>query len=62
MSITSTTLRAQIIQACQQLEVAGLNRGTSGNISCREGDHFLTEVTIREEIKCNVKNNLLESK
>ena len=25
MSITSTTLRAQIIQACQQLEVAGLN-------------------------------------
>jgi L-fuculose-phosphate aldolase len=41
MSITSTTQRAHIIQACQQLEVAGLNRGTSGNISCREGDHFL---------------------
>ena len=41
MSITSTTLRAQIIQACHQLEVAGLNRGTSGNISCREGDQFL---------------------
>jgi L-fuculose-phosphate aldolase len=34
-------LRAQIITACRQLEISGLNRGTTGNISCREGDHFL---------------------
>ena len=41
MSKTSSTLRGQIIHACLQLETTGLNRGTSGNISCREGDHFL---------------------
>lgn len=33
--------RAAIIAACRQLEVSGLNRGTTGNISCREDDHFL---------------------
>ncbi len=38
---SSTDLRAQIIAACRQLEVSGLNRGTTGNISYREGDHFL---------------------
>jgi L-fuculose-phosphate aldolase len=41
MSNTSITLREHIVQACLQLEATGLNRGTSGNISCREGDHFL---------------------
>lgn len=41
MNTTSTPLRAHIIQACHQLEASGLNRGTSGNISCRDGDHFL---------------------
>lgn len=41
MSSTSTTRREQIIHACLQLETNGLNRGTSGNVSCREGDHFL---------------------
>ncbi len=41
MNTTSTKLREHIIQACHQLEVSGLNRGTSGNISCRDGDHFL---------------------
>jgi L-fuculose-phosphate aldolase len=41
MNATSTKLREHIIQACHQLEVSGLNRGTSGNISCRDGDHFL---------------------
>ena len=35
------SLRAQIISACRQLEISGLNRGTTGNVSCREGDHFL---------------------
>lgn len=37
----SANLRAQIIAACRQLEVSGLNRGTTGNISCREDNHFL---------------------
>ncbi|MCE2871352.1 MAG: class II aldolase/adducin family protein [Oxalobacteraceae bacterium] len=41
MITASSTLRGHIIQACLQLETTGLNRGTSGNISCREGDHFL---------------------
>ena len=34
-------LRAQIIEACRRMEASGLNRGTSGNVSCRDGDHFL---------------------
>jgi L-fuculose-phosphate aldolase len=38
---TGSSLRAQIISACRQLEISGLNRGTTGNVSCREGDHFL---------------------
>jgi L-fuculose-phosphate aldolase len=37
----SAQLREQILAACKQLEATGLNRGTSGNVSCREGDHFL---------------------
>ena len=37
----SAQLREQILAACKQLETTGLNRGTSGNVSCREGDHFL---------------------
>ncbi len=38
---TMTPLREQIIDACRRMETSGLNRGTSGNVSCREGDHFL---------------------
>ncbi|MEO0317676.1 MAG: hypothetical protein RL404_1353 [Pseudomonadota bacterium] len=34
-------LRAHIIDACRRMEASGLNRGTSGNVSCRDGDHFL---------------------
>jgi L-fuculose-phosphate aldolase len=41
MSAGSITLRQRIIEACHQMERSGLNRGTSGNVSCREGDHFL---------------------
>ena len=41
MSAASITLRQRIIEACHQMERSGLNRGTSGNVSCREGDHFL---------------------
>ena len=37
----SAQLREQILAACKQLETTGLNRGTSGNVSCREADHFL---------------------
>ena len=41
----SAHLREQILAACKQLETTGLNRGTSGNVSCREGDHFLITPT-----------------
>ncbi len=37
----SALLREQIVAACKKLEISGLNRGTSGNVSCREKDHFL---------------------
>lgn len=33
-------LREQIVAACKHLDSSGLNRGTSGNVSCREGEHF----------------------
>ena len=38
---TAVDLRHQMLVACQKLELTGLNRGTTGNISCRDGDHFL---------------------
>ncbi len=41
MTPDSLVLRERIIEACRELERSGLNRGTSGNISCRAGDHFL---------------------
>lgn len=34
-------VREQIVAACRKLELSGLNRGTTGNVSCREHDHFL---------------------
>ncbi len=37
----SALVREQIVAACRKLESSGLNRGTSGNVSCREKDHFL---------------------
>lgn len=37
----SVLLREQIVAACKQLDSSGLNRGTSGNVSCREGEHVL---------------------
>ncbi len=40
-ALPTVPLRAQIIDACRKLEASGLNRGTSGNVSCRDGDHFL---------------------
>jgi L-fuculose-phosphate aldolase len=41
----SALLREQIVAACRQLDSSGLNRGTSGNVSCREGEHFLITPT-----------------
>ena len=41
MTPESIALRERIIAACRQLEQTGLNRGTSGNVSCREGNHLL---------------------
>ena len=41
MTPDSLARRERIIDACRELERSGLNRGTSGNISCREEDHFL---------------------
>lgn len=41
----SALLREQIVAACRQLDSSGLNRGTSGNVSCREGAHFLITPT-----------------
>lgn len=37
----SLVLRQGIIDACHELERTGLNRGTSGNISCRDGEYLL---------------------
>ncbi len=34
-------LRAQIVSACRELDRTGLNRGTSGNVSVRDGDAML---------------------
>ncbi len=41
MNSDSIALRERIIEACREMERSGLNRGTSGNVSCREGDHLL---------------------
>jgi L-fuculose-phosphate aldolase len=41
----SVLVREQIAAACKRLESSGLNRGTSGNVSCREKDHFLITPT-----------------
>lgn len=41
----SALLREQIVAACKHLDSSGLNRGTSGNVSCREGEHFLITPT-----------------
>jgi L-fuculose-phosphate aldolase len=36
-----TALRAEIVEAVQQLETTGLNHGTAGNISVRHGERML---------------------
>ncbi len=41
MTGAAPALRQRIIDACAELERSGLNRGTSGNVSCRHGDHLL---------------------
>lgn len=37
----STELRQAVIDACLEMNVSGINQGTSGNISVRAGDHML---------------------
>ncbi|WP_259975106.1 class II aldolase/adducin family protein [Leisingera aquaemixtae] len=37
----STSLRQAVIGACLEMNAAGINQGTSGNISVRAGDHML---------------------
>ncbi|EDZ45946.1 L-fuculose phosphate aldolase [Rhodobacterales bacterium Y4I] len=37
----STSLRQAVIAACLEMNSAGINQGTSGNISVRAGDHML---------------------
>lgn len=41
----SALLREQIVAACRKLDSSGLNRGSTGNVSCRENDHFLVTPT-----------------
>lgn len=41
----SALVREQIVAACRKLDSSGLNRGSSGNVSCRENDHFLITPT-----------------
>lgn len=41
MNTESIALRQRIIDACREMERSGLNRGTSGNVSCRDGDYCL---------------------
>ena len=41
MNADPIALRQRIIDVCHEMDRSGLNRGTSGNVSCREGDHFL---------------------
>jgi len=41
MNADPIALRQRIIDVCHEMERPGLNRGTSGNVSCREGDHVL---------------------
>ncbi|OBY27271.1 class II aldolase/adducin family protein [Leisingera sp. JC1] len=36
-----TDLRQAVIDACLEMNAAGINQGTSGNISVRAGDHML---------------------
>lgn len=37
----STELRQAVIDVCLEMNTAGINQGTSGNISVRAGDHML---------------------
>lgn len=39
--MSDTALRAEIVACARELDVAGLNRGASGNISARSGDAIL---------------------
>jgi L-fuculose-phosphate aldolase len=38
-------LREAMVDTCRRMNASGINQGTSGNISVREGDHFLITPT-----------------
>jgi L-fuculose-phosphate aldolase len=41
MSKQETALRREMIETCRRMNAAGINQGTSGNLSVRHGDGFL---------------------
>ena len=41
MDTAEQTLRADIVAACREMTSAGINQGTSGNVSARHGDRLL---------------------
>lgn len=43
--MSEAQLRLEMVSACKKLEASGLNRGASGNISVRLGDHMLITPT-----------------
>lgn len=43
--MTEAEIRIQMVAACKTLEADGLNRGASGNLSVRFGEHMLITPT-----------------
>ncbi len=43
--MNETEIRTDMVTACKKLEADGLNRGASGNVSVRAGDHMLITPT-----------------
>lgn len=41
MTMQDVTIRQEIIDNCRKMNSLGINQGTSGNISVRQGDHML---------------------
>lgn len=43
--MSEAKIRTEMVAACKKLEADGLNRGASGNVSVRSGDHMLITPT-----------------
>lgn len=39
--MTEDALRRAMVETCRRMNASGINQGTAGNLSAREGDHFL---------------------